>query len=162
MVHFAFPTTTGAMLSTESVAGRFTVLGFLTTYDLASQGEARVLAALLRRHSPRINVAAIILEPPENVPLVSAFATTLGLTYPVAIADAETIAGRGPFVDLHHVPSIVILDPTGHEAFRYFGLASEDGLEQALKAVEAKSAAPAEMSIWARRGRRNEKCKTGN
>jgi hypothetical protein len=136
---FAFTGLDGARLTPASVAGRTTVIGFLTTYDVHSQAEARFLAMLERHHTPRINVIGLILEAPENQPLVEAFVTSLGLRYPIALADAETIAGDGPFAGLHHVPSVVILDRDGREAWRHIGFVNEVGLEAAVRAVEQSS-----------------------
>ena len=73
-LRFDYLTLDGKPLSTETVAGRFTLIGFLATYDVASQAEARFLGGLLRRHTPRINVAALVLESEENLPIVEAFA----------------------------------------------------------------------------------------
>jgi hypothetical protein len=112
------------------------VIGFVTTYDVASQAEARFLAGLLRDHKPRLNVALLVLEPPENRPLVEAFAATLKLPYPVALAGAATIAGEGPFAGLHHVPSVVILDREGREALRQLGFTTQNALEELVRAVE--------------------------
>jgi hypothetical protein len=136
---FEFTTIDGKSLSTASVAGRVTVIGFVATYDVASQAQARFLAIVLRRHVPRINAAILVLEPPENFPLAEAFVKTLDLRYPAALADAATIAGTGPFAGLHHVPSVVILDEEGHERFRYIGLAVDRVLTLAVRAVQERT-----------------------
>ena len=143
VLRFAFQAVDGRPVSTRSLANRVSVIGFLTTYDVPSQVEARFLAMLERRHSPRVNVAVLMLEAPENQPLVEAFAASLRLEYPVAIADAATIAGEGPFAGLHHVPSVVVLDRAGREAWRHVGLVNEATLEAAVRAVEATSPPPA-------------------
>jgi len=141
-LRFAFESVRGGPISTEAFANRISVIGFFTTYDVPSQVEARFLASLAKRHSPRVNAAALMLEGPENEPLVQAFAETLGLPYPVALADAATIAGKGPFAGLHHVPSVVILDRQGREAYRHVGFIDEATLEAAVKMVESDSPAP--------------------
>jgi hypothetical protein len=133
---FAFETLEGKPLTSESLRGRITVVAFLTTYDFSSQAEARFLSSIAHRHAPRLNAAALILEAPENLPLAVAFTATLGLPYPVALADSATIAGEGAFAGLHHVPSIVILDREGREAYRHVGLIDEPALEQAIRGVE--------------------------
>ncbi len=137
VVRFSFETLDHQTFSTNSVAGRLTVVGFVTTYDFASQAEARHLSAVLRRHTPRVNVGLLVLEQPDNRPLVDAFVATLGLPYPVALADAATIAGQGPFAGLHHVPSVVILDKQGREAWRHVGLVEEHEIHEALRTLEA-------------------------
>ncbi len=137
-MRFEFVTLDGQPFSTETVAGRVTVIAFITTYDMASQAQARFLSGLARRHVPRINAAALVLEPPENRPLVEAFVAALKLPYPVAFADPATIAGKGPFAGLHHVPSVIILDRSGREAWRRVGLAEPEEIEQAIRAVEQR------------------------
>ncbi|APR87109.1 hypothetical protein A7982_12458 [Minicystis rosea] len=143
VMRFAYEGVDGRPISTEAFQNRISVIAFLTTYDVHSQVVARFLASVAKRHTPRINAAAIMLEAPENKTLVEAFGATMGLPYPLALADAATIAGEGPFAGLHHVPSIVILDRQGREAFRHVGFIDENGLEAALKQVE-KSAPPAQ------------------
>lgn len=135
-VRFAYETLEGKPLTSESLRGRITVIAFLTTYDFPSQAEARFLSSITRRHTPRVNALALILEAPENRPLAEAFTATLGLPYPVALADEATIAGEGAFPGLHNVPSIVILDREGREAYRHIGLLEESPLDAAIRAVE--------------------------
>jgi hypothetical protein len=145
VVRFAYQAIDGRPISTESCLNRISVIGFLTTYDVHSQAEARFLAQLERRHTPRVNVAALMLEAADNRPLVEAFAATLGLGYPVALADGPTIAGDGPFAGLHNVPSVVILDRAGHEAWRHVGFVTESTLEAAVRAVEVTSPPPVQL-----------------
>jgi len=139
-LRFSFEGVDGRPISTEAFTNRITVIAFLTTYDVASLVEARILASLTRRHTPRLNGAALMLEAPENRPLVEAFVASQGPPYPVALADAATIAGEGPFAGLHHVPSVVILDRQGREAYRHVGFLDEASLDAAVKAVEATAA----------------------
>ncbi|HTN86460.1 MAG TPA: TlpA disulfide reductase family protein [Sorangium sp.] len=137
---FSYETLDGRELSTASLAGRLSVIGFVATYDVASQAEARFLAGLFRDHTPRINAALLVLEASENRPLVEAFVAALKLPYPVALADAPTIAGEGPFAGLHHVPSVVILDADGREAFRHVGLITQEALDEVLRRIERENA----------------------
>lgn len=135
-LHFEYVTIDERALSSETLAGRFSVITFIATYDVASQAQARFLADLLRDHKPRINAAALVLEAQENKPLVEAFVGSLRLSYPVALADAATIAGEGPFAGLHHVPSVVVLDREGREVWRRIGLIDEAALDAALTSLE--------------------------
>jgi hypothetical protein len=145
-LQFAYTAIDGRAISTEKLRNRISVIGFFTTYDMASQQQAHFLGLLERHHTPRLNVAALMLEAPENLPLVEAFVASLGLRYPVAIADSATIAGEGPFTGLHHVPSVVILDRAGKEVWRHVGFLNEAGLEAAARAVEATSPPPREVA----------------
>jgi hypothetical protein len=134
-VRFSYATLDGQTLSTSSVAGRYTVLAFVTTYDHFSHAQARFLSTVVNRHVPRINAGMIVLEPPENRVLVEAFVKVVAPPYPVALADDATIRGQGPFEGLNEVPSIVILDQLGREVWRHKGLASNEMIDAALKAV---------------------------
>ena len=135
-VLFSYPTIDGGTLSTNETAGRFTVLGFVATYDDRSHAQARFLSVLFRRHVPRINAGLVVLEPEANRLFIETFAKVLEPPYPVAIADEATIAGAGPFRELHHVPSVVILDPEGREAFRHLGLIDKNALDAVLQTLE--------------------------
>lgn len=136
-VQFAFETLDGQSLSTESLHGRISAIAFIATYDVASQAQARFLAAIARTHVPRINAALLVLEAPENLPLIQAFTEALPFKGPVAMADAATIAGKGPFAGLHHVPAVVLLDRRGVEVWRSVGLTEEAALEEAIVRAEA-------------------------
>jgi hypothetical protein len=137
-VAFGWTDLKGRELSTSSVRGRVTVLAFVATYDVASQAQARFLTGLSRHHVPRLNVGLVVLEQEVNRPMVEAFVDTLGIEYPVAFADAATLAGKGPFEGLHHVPSIVVLDREGRERARRLGLAKEEELEELVREVESR------------------------
>jgi hypothetical protein len=136
-ISFAYPTLDGQVLSTSSIAGRYTVLSFITTYDHFSHAQARFLSTVMNKHVPRINAGVIVLEPPQNRILVEAFVKVVAPPYPVAMADEATIHGEGPFLDLHEVPSTIILDQLGREVWRHKGLASNDLIDSALNAVRA-------------------------
>lgn len=136
VVHFSFQGLNGKPLTSDSMRGRLSVIGFGASYDMASQAQARFLTALFRTHVPRINTALLILEPPENQPMVEGFAAALELPYPVAFADDATIAGHGPFAGLHSIPSVVILDGNGREVWRRLGIVDEAELHEVLRGLE--------------------------
>jgi len=135
-IDFLYGTTDGAELSSSTTRGRATALLFVTTYDLLSQLEARQLDDVVRRHRPRANAGAIVLETPKYAVLADSFKKTLGLSYPVAIADDETRQGGGPFGRVAVVPTLVVLDRRGRETFRKPGLAAPRDIEQALGRAE--------------------------
>ena len=141
-VSFDYPAMGGSgRLSSESTRGRVTVIVFITTYDLGSQLVLRELIDLVHSHEPRINVGAIVLEPPRNAPLVQAFSDTLELPFPAALADTATLEARGPFGEVRAVPTLVVLDPVGRETWRQSGVVS---VEEMTRAVDrAQRGAPA-------------------
>lgn len=126
----------GGELTEADLKGRVSVLVFITSYDVPSQAQVRFLSTLGRDHVPRLNAVALVLEPPEHLPIVEAFASALDLKYPVVLADPATIRGEGPFAGLHHVPAVAILDRDGRERFRHLGLMPTAQLEDAVRLVE--------------------------
>jgi hypothetical protein len=135
-LQFQYQLTDGrSWLASESLRGRPTVLGFLTSYDLASQAQARFLNGIAQRLAGRVQVGAVMLERIENRPLIIAFQGGLDLGYPVAMGDAELIAGRGPFGDVHVVPATVVLDAEARLVWKKLGLAVEEEIEKVLQGL---------------------------
>jgi hypothetical protein len=122
----------GARFSTETTLGRATVVIFITTYDLISQAVIRRLVDMARDIKPRINAGVIVLEPPRNQLLVEAFAETLDIPFPVAMADQATLERRGPFGDVEVVPTVIVLDKHGVEVWRKDGAPANGELEPIL------------------------------
>jgi hypothetical protein len=131
-VQFVYGTTAGDELSSASTRGRGTVLIFVTTYDLGSQVLAKTVNRILKTHTPRINAGAIVLETAEYSMLADTFRSSLELAYPVAMADAATLAGDGPFGRISRVPTTVVLDRGGRETWRKAGVAEPREIEAAL------------------------------
>lgn len=129
---FSFPTPDGGAFTGAATRGRATAVLFVTTYDAASQVLAQRVAELARRMRPRINAGAVVLEAPRYAPLAQVFGETLGLGYPVAVADDGTRRGEGPFGRIDRVPVVVVLDRAGRERWRHEGLVSTRALERAL------------------------------
>ena len=133
-LHFQYELIDGnRWLASETLRGKPAVLGFLTTYDIASQAEARFLNGILRRFAGRVQVGAIMLERADNRPLIFAFRDGLNLGYPVALGDASLISGAGPFGDVHVVPSTVVLDAEARLVWKKMGLAREEEIEKVLR-----------------------------
>jgi hypothetical protein len=135
-IQFSYGTTLGEEFSSSQTYGRVTVILFVTTFDLASQVAAARVNELLHLHRPRINAGAIVLEAPKYAPLAEAFRSALRLDYPVAIADDATRTGGGPFGAVDRVPTVVVLDRTGREAFRRAGIVPARELYDAVTRAE--------------------------
>ncbi len=135
-VSYAWGTADGRVVSSEELRGRATVLLFVTTFDLASQAEAKHLEDLYRTYKPRINAVAVVMEAPKYAPLARSFAEVLGLSYPVALADDATRQGRGPFGVISSVPSWVILDRDARPVFAHAGVVSLRQIERGLRSVQ--------------------------
>ena len=125
----------GTKVSTESSLGRCTVIGFLATYDTASQAEANFLRVVSREHVPRVNVVAVVEELPESKPLVQAFADSLGLRFPIVLIDAPALTHTA-FHDMKSVPSVMVLDKEGRRAWRKAGIVEAKEIESVLRTLE--------------------------
>jgi hypothetical protein len=133
-VLFAFPPAgADSDVSSESTRGRVTALLFITMFDIASQLYARRLGEVLTELTPRANAAAVVIEPPLYAELLPAYRESLSLPYPVVMADYATQSGTGPFGDISHVPTLVVLDREGRETYRHEGPIERDELEGALR-----------------------------
>lgn len=132
-IAYAFDSLDEREISLVALKGRATVILFIATYGDASIVQARFAKKVLAEHAPRINVAAVFMEPIENRPLARIFRDTIGLPYPLAMADAQSIAGHGAFAGVDTVPSVVVLDHEGREVWRKVGVAHADELIRALR-----------------------------
>lgn len=135
---FDFVTIDGRHLSTSATAGRTTVIAIITTYDLGSQVLMRELATVVRTRTPRINAGAVVLEPPKNAPLVEAYAHSLEVSFPVALADQATLETRGPFGAVNVVPTTIVLDANGNEVWRREGAMTHSEITDVLDRVGSK------------------------
>ncbi|HSC89185.1 MAG TPA: TlpA disulfide reductase family protein [Polyangiaceae bacterium] len=126
----------GSMVGGAQLRGRVTVLLFFTTFDMVSQAQAKRLQDVWRLHAPRVNAIGVVLEPPRNVDLARTFASTLGIDYPIVMADSETLAGRGPFAKVRGVPTWVVLDRRGSIRDAHFGAFHPDDLEAFVSSAE--------------------------
>lgn len=126
-------------VSSAALKGRAALVAFVASYGDASLLQMRFVQKVQGEHSPRINAAAVFLEPPENRPLVRVFCDALGLRFPAAMADADTVQGKGAFAGIDTVPSTVVLDARGREVWRKVGVAHPDELRAALRKAQAES-----------------------
>lgn len=137
---FSFTAVDGARVTSDALRGRLTVVAFGTTFDPATQVQARFLSAIARSHVPRTNVLLLILEPASHQPLVEAFAGALALPFPVVMADpAEPARGPGPFADVRSVPAMLLLDQDSREVWRQLGVVSEPELHEVLRSHEKRA-----------------------
>jgi hypothetical protein len=132
-VSFSFAGVDGESVSSETTRGRSTVLAFITTYDIASQLVVRRLGELIVGFTPRANAAAVVLEPPRYADLLPAYSASLGLPFPVVMADFETLQGRGHFGSIDKVPTLVVFDREGREVWRRQGPLTSDEMAAALR-----------------------------
>lgn len=131
---YAFESLDARPVSSQAFAGKVVVLAFVATWDLPSQAQVAFLVEMARRDGPseRVAYAAVFLQEGKDRELIEVYRTTLGIKFPVAVADRGTLSGAGPFGDVQAVPTVVVLDKSGHVRFQKVGLAKPDELRGAM------------------------------
>ncbi len=130
---YAFDSLDRRSVSSEAFLGKPTIVAFVTTYDMLSQGQVDFLIAMAKHDADRVNYAVVALQKGEERELVETYRDTLGVTFPMALGDSATIGGQGPLGDVHQVPTTVVFDAAGHELWRKTGIARSEELRAALK-----------------------------
>ncbi|MEY4546348.1 MAG: hypothetical protein RL685_2543 [Pseudomonadota bacterium] len=131
-LEFSFSGADQEVVSSAGTRGRATLLVFVTTYDMTSQLVLRRVGEAIVRFVPRSNAAAVVLEAPSYAELLPAYRDSLQLPFPVVMSDFATLQGVGPFADIQHVPTLLVLDRTGREVARRQGALSLEEIEQEL------------------------------
>jgi hypothetical protein len=133
-IQFDFPAVgDDVIVNSETTRGRVTALLFITTFDLASQLLVRRLGEVVTSFSPRANAAAVVIEAPRYAELLPAYRQAMSLPFPVVMADFATQQERGPFGNIAHVPTLVVLDREGREVYRHEGALARGEIEDALR-----------------------------
>jgi hypothetical protein len=136
-IEFSYVAPDGVRFDSVVTRGRVTAILFLTTYDLNSQLVAKRLNEVLRSFKPRFNAGAVVLEPGKYAVFLEPFKSSLGLLYPVVLADQATLQGEGAIGSVE-VPTLLILDVEGRPMWRLSGPATEQQIRNALKAAQSK------------------------
>jgi hypothetical protein len=139
VVVFSYDSLDARPLNSDAVRGKPTVLAFITTYDLTSQAQVNFLVAMAKNDRGeegwRVNYGLVALQERTERELIEVYRANLGVTFPVALADPGTISGGGPFGDVHHIPTVVILDREGRIVWRRSGLAKSEEIRAGLRGL---------------------------
>ena len=122
-------------VSTGSIAGKPTVISFVTTWDLSSQAQIDYLVPMAKKDGGQVNYVMVALQERQDRELVEVFAHGLGVPFPAAMADQELINGGGPFGALKAVPTTVILDRAARMVWRHVGIARPDEIREGLSGL---------------------------
>lgn len=135
-VSFAFDSLDDRAVSSEVSRGKPTLLAFVTTGSLPAQAQVDFLVAMSARDGDQVFYAVVSLDPRENRELVEIYRKSLGVKFPVAMADDATRAGTGPFGDVTTVPVTILLDRLGRVVWRVDGrVAKSDELRKAMRGL---------------------------
>ncbi|GEM_PF-1566465 len=143
-VEFEYRDLRGEPITSATTRGRALCVLFVTTYDLASQVQARRVDEVVGAYGRRAGGLLVVLEEGQYAPLAAAYRDTLALALPVAMADPATLAGDGPFGRIDRVPTLVVLDAEGRETSRRAGVLTRGEVEAAVLAAlgEPRAAEP--------------------
>ena len=111
---FVFDSLDERPVSSESMRGKPAVIVFVTTGDLVGQAQVSYLVHMAKNDGDRVQYAMVALHPRKEAILVEAYKSTLGVEFPVALAEAGVMSDKGPFGEIPAVPTTV----TNAGAFR--------------------------------------------
>ena len=126
-VEFNFDSLDERAVSSEVTRGKPTIITFVTTASLPSQAQVDFLVAMAKHDGTAANYAVVALEARESRELVEVYKKALNIAFPVAMADPQTLEGRGPFGDVGAVPVTVLLDRVGRVRWRAEGRVVKSG-----------------------------------
>ncbi len=129
---FSFDSLDERPVSSSAFVGRPAVIAFVSTGDIVSQAQVSFLVPMANRDGDRVHYAAVALHPRKEIVLVESWRSTLGVGFPVALADGAATGPGGPFGDIPAVPTVVILDAQGRIAWKHTGLAKNDEIRAQL------------------------------
>lgn len=132
---YSFDSLDDRLVSSTSMRGKPTVITFVTTGELMGQAQVDFLVAMAKTDGDTIHYALVALHPRKEISLVDAYAKTLGVTFPVAIADPASMSAGSPFGEIVAVPTTVILGSDGHLAWKHTGLAKSDELRAHMRGL---------------------------
>ncbi|HEX3771424.1 MAG TPA: hypothetical protein VHV30_11185, partial [Polyangiaceae bacterium] len=73
---------------------------------------------------------------PDSREIVALYQRALSIPFPLAVADAQTLAGGGAFGDVSAVPVTVLLDRDGRVAWRIDGrVVKSDELRREIRSL---------------------------
>jgi hypothetical protein len=134
-IDFEFDSLDDRPVNSLSTRGAPTVIAFATTWDLMSQAEVDFLVNMAKHDGASVHYVLVALQESKDRELVEVYAQKLNVEFPVALADAATIAGGGPFGDVHNVPTVVVLDAKGRLVWLHPGVAKSSEIRAAMRSM---------------------------
>jgi hypothetical protein len=129
---WAFDSLDARPVSADAMRGKPTVIAFITTDNLGSQAQVNYLVAMAKNDQDEVNYVLVAMHPRKDRELVELYRSTLGVSFPVALADDVSMSGAGPF-PVEHVPTLVVLDREGRLVWRETGLAKPADIRAHLR-----------------------------
>lgn len=122
-------------VSSIAFRGKPSVIVFVTTGDLVGQAQVDYLVRMAANDGERVNYAMVAIHPRKEAVLVDAYRKTLGVEFPVALAEAGATNASGPFGEIAAVPTVVVLDRDGRISWKHTGLAKNDEIRGHMRGL---------------------------
>jgi hypothetical protein len=132
---YAFDALDERAVSSQAHRGKPTIITFVTTGDIVGQAQVSYLVHMAKNDGDRVNYALVALHPRKEIVLVEAYRKTLGVEFPVALADHSATNAAGPFGEIPAVPTIVVLDREGRITWKHTGLAKNDDIRGHMRGL---------------------------
>ena len=132
---FVFDSLDARPVSSAAMRGKPAVLCFVTTGDIVGQAQLSYLVGMSKNDKDTVSYAMIALHPRKETLLVETYRDTLGVDFPVALADGSSTTEAGPFGEIPAVPTTIILDRFGRIVWKHTGLAKNDELRAHLRGL---------------------------
>jgi hypothetical protein len=123
------------VVSSESMRGKPTVIAFVTTGDLIGQAQVSYLVHMAKNDGDKVNYVLVAIHPRKEIVLVEAYRKTLGVEFPVALADGSVTNAGGPFGEIPAVPTVVVLDRDGRIRWKHTGLAKHEEIRGHMRGL---------------------------
>ena len=133
--HYVFDALDERPVSSLAHRGKPTVIAFVTTGDIVGQAQVSYLVHMAKNDGDRVNYALVALHPRKEIVLVESYRKTLGVEFPVALADQSAIHAAGPFGEIPAVPTIIVLDREGRIVWKHTGLAKNDDIRGHMRGL---------------------------
>jgi hypothetical protein len=128
---FAFDSLDDRAVSSVATRGKPTVIAFVTTDSLPGQAQVDFLVPMAKHDADRVNYCLVVLG--DERELAELYAKSLSLSFPVALLEPAKAGPAVAFGDIGAIPVTVLLDRSGHLAWRAQGrVARPDEIRKAM------------------------------
>lgn len=128
------PLAGGGRLDPRELEGRVVVVAFLASWCFPCLGQIPVLQALQDRHPDTLRVVGVGMDL-EGAQVLVPLIATLGVRFPVLVADPALRSGQSDFGLVRQLPSTFVLSPDGAKAAAFAGPATLEALEGLVRRV---------------------------
>jgi hypothetical protein len=132
---YAFDSIDERAVTSDTMRGKPTVIAFITTGDIVGQAQVSYLVHMAKNDGDRVNYVVVALHPRKEIVLVETYKHTLGVDFPVALADASATGANGPFGEIPAVPTVVVLDRMSRIRWKHTGLAKHEEIRGHMRGI---------------------------